>query len=69
VFQGVKNNATEVYNQQLSHGGTLVLVEGDFTSVGGLNRRQIFMINVSGTTPRSPAGRHRSSTAATPMPA
>ena len=48
-FPGVKNNATEVFNQQLSHGGTLVLVEGDFTSVGGLNRRQIFMINVSGT--------------------
>jgi hypothetical protein len=39
-FPGVKNNATEVYNQQLSHGGTLVLVEGDFTSVGVLNRRQ-----------------------------
>jgi hypothetical protein len=50
VFTGVKNNATEVYNQQLSHGGTLVLVEGDFTSVGGQNRRQIFMINVSGST-------------------
>jgi hypothetical protein len=49
-FPGVKNNATEVFNQQLSHGGTLVLVEGDFTSVGGVNRRQIFMINVSGTT-------------------
>jgi hypothetical protein len=48
VFQGVKNNATEVYNQQLSHGGTLVLVEGDFTSVGGFGRRQIFMINVAG---------------------
>jgi len=50
VFTGVKANATEVYNQQLSHGGTLVLVEGDFTSVGGQNRRQIFMINVSGAT-------------------
>ncbi len=50
VFTGVKSNATEVYNQQLSHGGTLVLVEGDFTSVGGQNRRQIFMINVSGST-------------------
>ena len=49
IFKGVKNNATEVYNQQLSHGGTLVLVEGDFTSVGGQNRRQIFMIDVSGT--------------------
>src|SRR5690349_15132044 len=50
TFPQVKNNSTEVFNQQLSHGGTLVLVEGDFTSVGGLNRRQIFMIDVSGTT-------------------
>src|SRR5215831_10796191 len=50
IFKGVKNNSTEVYNQQLSHSGTLLLVEGDFTSVGGLNRRQIFMIDVS-TTP------------------
>src|SRR5215467_11643630 len=49
-FPGVKNNSTEVFNQQLSHGGTLVLVEGDYTSVGGLNRRQIFMIDVSGPT-------------------
>jgi hypothetical protein len=48
TFPGVKNNSTEVYNQQLSHGGTLVLVEGDYTSVGGQNRRQIFMIDVSG---------------------
>jgi hypothetical protein len=48
-FTGVKSNSTQVYNQQLSHGGTLVLVEGDFTSVGGQNRRQIFMIDVSGT--------------------
>ncbi len=51
TFPGVKSNSTEVYNQQLSHGGSLVLVEGDFTSVGGLNRRQIFMINVSGAPP------------------
>ena len=50
TFKGVKNNSTEVYNQQLSHGGTLVLVEGDFTTVGGQNRRQIFMIDVSGAT-------------------
>ena len=49
TFPNVKNNSTEVYNQQLSHGGTLVLVEGDYTSVGGLNRRQIFMIDVSGS--------------------
>src|SRR5215831_16567679 len=47
-FPGVKANSTEVFNQQLSHSGSLVLVEGDFTSVGGLNRRQIFMIDVSG---------------------
>jgi len=50
TFPQVKNNSTDVYNQQLSHSGSLVLVEGDYTSVGGLNRRQIFMINVSGTT-------------------
>src|SRR5215831_155425 len=49
-FPGVKANSTEVFNQQLSHGGSLVLVEGDFTTVGGLNRRQIFMINVTGAT-------------------
>jgi hypothetical protein len=48
TFPGVKSNSTEVYNQQLSHGGTLVLVEGDYTNVGGMNRRQIFMIDVSG---------------------
>jgi len=50
TFKGVKNNSTEVYNQQLSPNGTLALVEGDFTTVGGQNRRQIFMINVSGST-------------------
>jgi hypothetical protein len=50
VFHGVKRNGTEVYNQQLSHGGTLLLVEGDFTKVGGLGRQQIFMLNVSGST-------------------
>jgi hypothetical protein len=44
------NNATRVYNQQLSNGGTLDLVEGDFTSVGGLQREQIFMLDLSGTT-------------------
>jgi hypothetical protein len=49
-FPGVSSNPTRVYNQQLSHGGTLDLVEGDFTSVGGLPRQQIFMLNVSGAT-------------------
>jgi hypothetical protein len=44
------SNPTRVYNQQLSHGGTLDLVEGDFTSVGGLSRQQAFMLNLSGST-------------------
>jgi len=44
------SNPTKVYNQQLSHGGTLDLVEGDFTSVGGQSRQQIFMLNLGGTT-------------------
>jgi hypothetical protein len=39
---------SQVYNQQLSHGGTLDLVEGRFTSVGGQPRQQIFMLNLSG---------------------
>jgi hypothetical protein len=43
-------NGTRVYNQQLSHGGTLDLVEGDFTSVGGQPRQQIFMLNLAGAT-------------------
>ena len=49
-FPGVANNATRVYNQQLSHSGTLDLVEGDFTSVGGRGRQQIFMLDLSGTS-------------------
>jgi hypothetical protein len=50
TFPQAKANSTDVYNQQLSHNGQWVLVEGDYTSVGGLNRRQISMINVSGTS-------------------
>jgi hypothetical protein len=45
-------NGTRVYNQQISHGGTLDLVEGDFTSVGGQPRQQIFMLNLAGSTAR-----------------
>jgi hypothetical protein len=48
-FPNVKANGTELYNQQLSHGGSLLLAEGDFTSVGGLGRQQIFMLNVNQT--------------------
>ena len=49
-YPGVAPNPTHVFNQQLSHGGTLDLVEGDFTSVGGLQREQIFMLNVGGSS-------------------
>ena len=49
-FPGVGSNPTRVYNQQLSNSGTLDLVEGDFTSVGGQARQQIFMLNLSGST-------------------
>jgi hypothetical protein len=39
---------SQVYNQQLSHSGSLDLVEGRFTSVGGAARQQIFMLDLSG---------------------
>jgi hypothetical protein len=45
-YPGVKPNPTRIYNQQLSPAGTRVLVEGDFTSVGGQPRQQIFMIHL-----------------------
>jgi hypothetical protein len=38
---------TDITNMQLSHGGTLLLAEGDFTSVGGYPRQQIFMLNLA----------------------
>ncbi len=46
-YYDVTTNPTEVHNQQLSHSGTLDLVEGDFTSVGGLSRQQIFMLDLA----------------------
>ena len=54
-FPGVNSNPTRVYNQALSHGGTLDLVMGDFTSVGGLPRQQIFMLNLA-TSPATVTG-------------
>jgi len=48
-FPGVGSNPTRVYNQELSHSGTLDLVMGDFTSVGGVPRQQIFMLNLGGS--------------------
>jgi len=54
-YHNVATNSTKVYNQQLSHSGTLDLVEGDFTSVGGLPRQQIFMLDLA-TSPASVTG-------------
>ena len=48
-YPGVSGNHTRVYNQQISHNGKLDLVEGDFTSVGGRHRQQIFMLALGGS--------------------
>jgi hypothetical protein len=45
-YPGVGFNHTMIYNQQLSHDGTRDLVEGVFSSVGGLPRQQIFMLDL-----------------------
>jgi hypothetical protein len=45
-YPGVVSNATRVYNQQISPDGGRLLVEGDFTSVAGQPRQQIFMISL-----------------------
>jgi hypothetical protein len=49
-YPGVVANATRIYNQKLSHSGRLDLVAGDFTSVGGFGRQQVFMMDLSGKT-------------------
>lgn len=51
-YPGVATNTTNVYNQSISHSGSLDLVMGDFTSVGGQPRQQIFMLNLA-TSPAS----------------
>lgn len=51
TFTGVSQNATRVYNQQLSHAGGRLLIEGDFTSVGGHSRRQIVMLSMRAKHP------------------
>jgi hypothetical protein len=42
-------NVTRIFNQQLSHDGTKLLVEGVFTSIGDQPRRQIAMLNLGPT--------------------
>jgi hypothetical protein len=49
-YPGVAFNATRVFNQALSHSGTLDAVMGDFTSVGGKGRQQMFILNLAGKT-------------------
>jgi len=41
-----KANGTRVWNYSLSPDGTKLLVMGDFTSVGGVGRRQMFMLDL-----------------------
>ena len=50
IHGGVRGSPTLIYNQQLSHSGNLLLVEGNFASAGGRPRQQIFMANLSGST-------------------
>ena len=47
TFPHVAGNPTRIYNQQISHRHTLDLVEGDFTSVGGKHRQQVFVLNLA----------------------
>ena len=47
VFPHVAENQTRVYNQQISHSGRRDLVEGDFRSVAGKRRQQVFMLNLA----------------------
>jgi hypothetical protein len=43
-------NGTRVWNYAMSPDRTKLLVMGDFTSVGGLGRRQIFMLDLGATS-------------------
>jgi hypothetical protein len=55
TFPGAAPNLTRVFNQQISHSGRRDLVEGDFTSVAGKRRHQIFMLNLA-TRPKATLG-------------
>lgn len=50
VTGDLPNSPRKIYNQQLSHSGNLVLVEGSFTGIASQPRQQIFMLNLSGST-------------------
>jgi hypothetical protein len=56
TFPHAVPNVTKVFNQQISHGGRRELVEGDFTSVAGKRRHQIFMLNLA-SRPRATLNR------------
>jgi hypothetical protein len=42
--------ATRIYNSQLNHSGTKMLVEGVFTAIGGQGRRQIAMLDLGASS-------------------
>jgi PKD repeat protein len=46
----VNANATRVWNSTLSPDGTKLLAEGDFMSVGGQHRQQIFMLDLGASS-------------------
>ena len=46
-YPGAAGNVTHIYNQQISPDGGRLLVEGDFTSVAGRSRQQIFMLSLN----------------------
>ncbi len=46
-FPGVVSNPTRVWNMTVSPDRTAVLMMGDFTSVGGKRRQQIFRLNMT----------------------
>jgi len=54
-YSGVTSSTTNIYNQALSATKQYDLVMGDFLSVAGLARQQIFMLNLS-TTPATVTG-------------
>jgi len=51
----IATNARQIFNQQLSHTGNLMLVEGNFTTIAGQHRQQIFMLSLN-TSPATLTG-------------